>query len=245
MTGARSDVGRLLSAFDAFALPSRSEGLPLVLLEAMASGLPVVATSVGGNPDLVVSGVTGLLVPPSDVPAMRAALLSLAEIPRSCTTWGARLSNVCWRFIPWTPWPRPTGGFTRLLGDAPVAHRSWPRPIHERLHMSGLALVAVFLLAYTYAGYPLLMATWAFLFPYRLRKMDEFEPTIGICIAVFNGAPWLEAKLRSLQCLEYPPDKIEILVCSDGSTDDTIPNRRKARSLRPPHRPLGEFHPTR
>jgi biofilm PGA synthesis N-glycosyltransferase PgaC len=87
--------------------------------------------------------------------------------------------------------------------------------------MSSLAVVAVLLIVYTYAGYPLLVATWAFLFPYRLRKMAEFEPTIGVCIAVFNGAPWLEAKLRSLQQLEYPADKIEILVCSDGSTDDT------------------------
>jgi glycosyltransferase involved in cell wall biosynthesis len=81
LTGARSDIARLLSAFDAFALPSRTEGLPLVLLEAMASELPVVATSVGGIPDLVVPGVTGLLVPPSDIPAMRAALFSLAESP--------------------------------------------------------------------------------------------------------------------------------------------------------------------
>jgi glycosyltransferase involved in cell wall biosynthesis len=81
LTGARSDIARLLSAFDAFALPSRTEGLPLVLLEAMASELPVVATSVGGIPDLVGSGVTGLLVPPSDIPAMRAALFSLAESP--------------------------------------------------------------------------------------------------------------------------------------------------------------------
>jgi glycosyltransferase involved in cell wall biosynthesis len=81
LTGARHDVARLLSAFDAFALPSRTEGLPLVLLEAMASGVPVVATSVGGIPDLVVPGVTGLLVPANDILSMRAALLSLAESP--------------------------------------------------------------------------------------------------------------------------------------------------------------------
>jgi glycosyltransferase involved in cell wall biosynthesis len=81
MTGVRSDVARLLSAFDAFALPSRTEGLPLVLLEAMASELPVVASSVGGIPDLVAAGVTGVLVPPSDVPALRAALLMLAGNP--------------------------------------------------------------------------------------------------------------------------------------------------------------------
>jgi len=81
MAGSRSDVARLLSAFDAFALPSRTEGLPLVLLEAMASELPVVATAVGGIPDLVVPGLTGMLVPPSDAPALRAALLSIVENP--------------------------------------------------------------------------------------------------------------------------------------------------------------------
>src|SRR5450432_722319 len=88
--------------------------------------------------------------------------------------------------------------------------------------MSGVALMALLVIAYTYAGYPLLIAMWAFLLPYRSRKSDEFEPTISICIAVFNGGPWLEAKVRSLQHLEYPPGKIEILLCSDGSTDDTV-----------------------
>jgi glycosyltransferase involved in cell wall biosynthesis len=81
MTGARSDVPLLLSAFDAFALPSRTEGLPLGLLEAMACELPVVATWVGGVPDLVVPGVTGLLVPPTDALALRSALLALVESP--------------------------------------------------------------------------------------------------------------------------------------------------------------------
>src|SRR5258707_8893637 len=88
--------------------------------------------------------------------------------------------------------------------------------------MSSFALLALLLIVYTYAGYPLLIATWALLFPRRLHNDDEFEPTVGVCMAVFNGAPWLEAKLRSLQQLEYPPGKIEILVCSDGSTDDTV-----------------------
>jgi cellulose synthase/poly-beta-1,6-N-acetylglucosamine synthase-like glycosyltransferase len=87
--------------------------------------------------------------------------------------------------------------------------------------MSSFALPALLLIVYTYAGYPLLVAVWGFLFPYRLRKTDGFEPTISVCMAVFNGGHWIEAKLRSLQQLEYPADKIEILVCSDGSTDDT------------------------
>jgi glycosyltransferase involved in cell wall biosynthesis len=60
--GARDDVPTLLPAFDVFALPSRSEGLPLVLLEAMSTELVVVASSVGGIPDLVTHGVTGFLM---------------------------------------------------------------------------------------------------------------------------------------------------------------------------------------
>jgi len=79
LVGARSDVPRLLSAFDAFALPSISEGLPLVLLEAMAAGLPIVASSVGGIPDVVQDGVTGLLVPPADGERLHGRLAVLRD----------------------------------------------------------------------------------------------------------------------------------------------------------------------
>jgi glycosyltransferase involved in cell wall biosynthesis len=61
MTGSRGDVDRILAACDAFALTSRTEGLPLVLLEAMATGLPVVSSAVGGIPDVVEHRATGLL----------------------------------------------------------------------------------------------------------------------------------------------------------------------------------------
>ncbi len=60
--GFRSDVAALLSLFDVFVLPSLSEGLSMALLEAMAAGNPVVATRVGGNPELVLDGDTGFLV---------------------------------------------------------------------------------------------------------------------------------------------------------------------------------------
>jgi len=60
--GFRSDVPALLSLFDVFVLPSLSEGLSMALLEAMAAGKPVVATNVGGNPELVVDGDTGFLI---------------------------------------------------------------------------------------------------------------------------------------------------------------------------------------
>ncbi len=76
LTGARSDVPRLLTAFDVFALSSSAEGLPLVLPEAMATGLPVVATAVGGVPSAVPAEV-GTLVRAGDAHAFRAALARL------------------------------------------------------------------------------------------------------------------------------------------------------------------------
>jgi glycosyltransferase involved in cell wall biosynthesis len=80
-TGYRADAASLLRAFDVFALPSTTEGLPLVLLEAMAAGVPVVATPVGGVPELVTDGETGLLVPPGDVAALETALRRLLAEP--------------------------------------------------------------------------------------------------------------------------------------------------------------------
>jgi glycosyltransferase involved in cell wall biosynthesis len=66
---------------DAFALSSRLEGLPLCALEAMAAGLPVVATAVGGLPGLIEDGVTGMLVPANDESALGRALAALRDDP--------------------------------------------------------------------------------------------------------------------------------------------------------------------
>jgi len=76
--GIRRDVPALLAASDVFVLASLWEGLGLVLLEAMAAGLPVVATEVSAVPEVVVDGVTGLLVPPSDPQALARAMETLA-----------------------------------------------------------------------------------------------------------------------------------------------------------------------
>ncbi|HLL25660.1 MAG TPA: glycosyltransferase [Kofleriaceae bacterium] len=81
MTGRRMDVPRLVHAFDVFALSSKTEGLPLVVPEAMAAGLPIVATAVGGLPSVIEPRVTGLLVP-VDEAALSAAL---AELERDRT----------------------------------------------------------------------------------------------------------------------------------------------------------------
>ncbi len=75
--GPRSDMAAILSTLDVYVLPSLREGLPLVLLEAMAAGCPIVATNVGGVPSVVEKGVTGALVPPKDPDALAARILSL------------------------------------------------------------------------------------------------------------------------------------------------------------------------
>ena len=74
LPGMRGDVPALMRAMDLFVVPSHAEGICNTILEAMASGLPVIATEVGGNPDLVVPGVTGTLVPAGDPQRLADAL---------------------------------------------------------------------------------------------------------------------------------------------------------------------------
>lgn len=79
LPGHRGDVPDLLSATDIFVLPSRREGLPLALLEAMASGLPVVAAEVGGCGEVIEDGRNGLLVPPGRPDLLARAVRNLAQ----------------------------------------------------------------------------------------------------------------------------------------------------------------------
>lgn len=79
--GFRGDIPALLAACDLFVLPSRFEGLPLAVLEAMAAGRPVVATRIGGMDEAVVDGHTGVLVPPGDPAALASAIRALADDP--------------------------------------------------------------------------------------------------------------------------------------------------------------------
>jgi glycosyltransferase involved in cell wall biosynthesis len=86
--GHRDDVPALLAESDVFVLPSRSEAFPGGLIEAMAAGLPVIATAVGGNLELIRHGTTGLLVPPGDPGALAAALHGLLESPGTAAELG-------------------------------------------------------------------------------------------------------------------------------------------------------------
>lgn len=88
LPGERSDVSDIMRGLHAFALPSQAEGISNTILEAMASGLPVAATAVGGNADLVVQGQTGYLVCPANPQAMAHRLAALASDPERARSMG-------------------------------------------------------------------------------------------------------------------------------------------------------------
>ena len=87
--GIRADVADILRASDVFVLSSRVEGNLMSVMEAMAAGLPVVSTAVGGVPELVQEGVTGLLVPSEDAGALACALQALVDDPARRQAMGA------------------------------------------------------------------------------------------------------------------------------------------------------------
>ena len=90
MAGDRSDVPELMRGLDAFALPSIAEGISNTILEAMASALPIVATKVGGNVELLEDGVSARLVPAHDVDTMAQALLDDFRNPQAARERGRR-----------------------------------------------------------------------------------------------------------------------------------------------------------
>lgn len=89
LPGERAGIDAVMRGLDCFALPSLAEGISNTILEAMASGLPVVATDVGGNAELVEQGVTGMLVPSDDPQALAEAILAYFREPARARRHGA------------------------------------------------------------------------------------------------------------------------------------------------------------
>jgi sugar transferase (PEP-CTERM/EpsH1 system associated) len=123
LPGARGDVPHLLHEMDLFVLSSLNEGISNTILEAMASGLPVVATKVGGNGELVRDGTTGLLVPPGDPAALAAALRRYLRDPalRAAHARAARERALA-AFSMEAMVRGYVGVYDRLLGREPLAH---------------------------------------------------------------------------------------------------------------------------
>jgi glycosyltransferase involved in cell wall biosynthesis len=116
--GVRADVPELLAACDLFALASDWEGSPLALIEAMASGLPVVATAVGGVPELVEHGTAGLLAPPRDAPALAESLAALAQDPQRRESFAGCARQRVARFSVGTMIQSYTALFERVAGGS-------------------------------------------------------------------------------------------------------------------------------
>jgi glycosyltransferase involved in cell wall biosynthesis len=90
MTGFRRDIPEVMAALDVLVLPSiKSEASSQVIPQALAVGTPVVATTIGGSPELIADGRTGRLVPPADAPALAEAILSLLRDPAAAAAMAA------------------------------------------------------------------------------------------------------------------------------------------------------------
>jgi len=98
LAGYREEAARLMPAFDVYCLPSRFEGMPVSLLEAMALGIPAVATAVGGVPEVVTDGQDAMLVPPDDPGALSAALIALLGDPVRRRAMGEAAARTAERF---------------------------------------------------------------------------------------------------------------------------------------------------
>ena len=96
--GWRNDIDEILPIFDIFVLPSLNEGMGRVLVEAMATGKPIVASNVGGIPDLVKHNHNGLLVPPGDEKALAASIKQLLDDPEKAKLMGQRGRERCRQF---------------------------------------------------------------------------------------------------------------------------------------------------
>jgi glycosyltransferase involved in cell wall biosynthesis len=116
------DAGRLLAAFDLFALSSRTEGTPIVLLEAMAAGVPVVATAVGGVPD-VVGPAEALLVPPDDPGALAGAIRDALADPAGARAKAAAAGRRLASEFAVEPWLERYEGVYREAGKAARSRR--------------------------------------------------------------------------------------------------------------------------
>ena len=130
--GNRDDVPALLAGFDIFALPSRYEGLPCAIAEAMTCGVPVIASAVNSVPEMVVPGRTGLLVPAENPAALAAAIGYLADHPDVGARFAASaVAHIGDAFTPAALGRDVTGAYELVLAEA--GHRLIPTSASSRV----------------------------------------------------------------------------------------------------------------
>ncbi len=127
LPGARDDVPEILRGLDCFVLPSLAEGISNTILEAMASGLPVVATRVGGNPELIEDGMTGRLVPQANAEAMAGALFHYYDDPALARRHGRAGRQRSCSVSASTVWSPTTYRF--MMASSPVGRTARNTPV--------------------------------------------------------------------------------------------------------------------
>jgi len=131
LAGERADIDAIMRGLDCFVLPSLAEGISNTILEAMSSSLPVVATAVGGNGELIEQGSTGSLVPAGDPQALAKAILDYFRDPARTRQHGAAGRRLVeQRFSLEAMMARYVGVYDQLLGGAGRAARQ-PEPVKE------------------------------------------------------------------------------------------------------------------
>ncbi|WP_245888241.1 glycosyltransferase [Geodermatophilus tzadiensis] len=217
MVGWSSEAPRLMRSFDVLAVPSRWEGLPLVVLEAMLGGVPVVATPVGGVPDAVRHEETGLLVAVEDVGDLTAALHRLDGDPAFRRRLAAEAAAEAGRRFTAEAMVRSyealhdellarraeQPAWRRWGGRRPRADRSTDAPSDDEV-----AAIPV--------GGP-----WPVLAPPPAPGVDRATepPSFSVVIAAYQAEATIAAAVVSALEQTHPP--LEVVVCDDGSTDGT------------------------
>ena len=139
MPGDREDIPELLRMMDVFVLPSLGEGISNTLLEAMATGLPLVATRVGGNPELIEDGVNGCLVPVGDAVALARHLKEVLAEPQTLALYGENSLHKARQCFDWDRTVEEyLAVYDQLLGRVKPAPSS-VKPVNDKQSTSGSA----------------------------------------------------------------------------------------------------------
>jgi len=202
MPGFQKDVATWMGALDVIVNCSMTEGMPNVILEALAAGTPVVATAVGGVPELIEDRVTGLLIRPADSDAIAHRIISLVQDPQ----FASEVSRA--------------GQLSVKTKFSATRQRDSLLAIYSQVLNPGLR---------SGASVAKGMETENVAVPVKfVRESACVEalgangvPVISVVIPVRNEEKHLGAVIENLLAQEYPPDRFEILVVDGNSTDNT------------------------
>ncbi|WP_138733972.1 glycosyltransferase [Modestobacter excelsi] len=218
MTGWSAEVSALMGSFDVLAVPSRWEGLPLVVLEAMLAGVPVVATPVGGIPDAVRHERTGLLVPVDDPAALTTALERLSADPAHrgrLATEAAAEARRCFTVEAMVQSYMALHDELLSRGPRRLTHRARTSERRGRGDGTAASPPDVDVAAVPVGG------PWPVLAPPAAAPVQAAlePPSFSIVIAAYQAEATVAAAIESVLDQTRPP--LEVVVCDDGSTDGT------------------------